>query len=260
MPRGDLGDLKSLVRDGIGIDRELGGQLSLLAGELARMREMSAQGEGIDGLRDAVEDVRAMLSRERPGDRDISRQIEALARRLDEVNGVSSAELHERLEALAARIQLNAAKGMASDPKLDRRLEALLIRMEDMAGREGGFGARIEEQLSTLQQRIDQLATREAGKTDTSKLETQIDALSARLEHLAASSSLAAVTSGKGATAKVVLPDLKPIESMLASFACPLRECPATRCCARPEADRVDCWPRSMPGSKIRRDRIPDPI
>ncbi len=216
--RDDLEEIRALIAaqsPSVGMDGSaniagLGQQLSILSGEIARMREQQVDGRELSDIRDAVDDVRSGL-RTTSGNGELARQIEALSARLDQLPGITAAEIDDRIGVLSRKLENLSINTNSNDIDLHRRLEGLIIKLEDAAGRDHAPGGEIEQRLITLQNRIDELHA-----PDMKPVERQYEALSARIEQLAASASMTQLASGKGKQiVHAPAPDLKPIEDML---------------------------------------------
>jgi localization factor PodJL len=213
--RHELEEIRALIAaqrpsgasEGMGNIEGLGQQLSILSGEISRMREQQVDGRELTDIRDAVDDVRSGL-RSAGGNNDLARQIEALSARLDQLPGITAAEIDDRIGTLSRKLETLSVQANTHDIDLHRRLEGLIIKLEDAADRDQAPGGEIEQRLINLQSRIDELHVQ-----DMKPVERQYEALSARIEQLAASASMTQLASTTGKQGKQApAPDLKPIE------------------------------------------------
>jgi len=191
---GELAELKDIVaRSGTRQLDELALQLNALTSDVGRVRDDT---RALHVLPSAIDEIRDSLRAERHGDSEplsaLSRQIEALAEKIETLPSVQGAVVGGQIDQLVARLDEIAASGRPMSEELAARIEATLHRLEHTA---------------------DQPASR---------LEDRIDSLSGRIEQLTASSALSQMVDPSGtAPARI---DLGPVEDMLRGLAAKIDE------------------------------------
>jgi localization factor PodJL len=185
----EIAELRDIVSatDGRRLD-DLSLQLNALTSDVGRMREDTRD---LHGLSLAIEDVRETLHadrlRERAGDSGpllaLSRQVEALAQKIDSLPAMKTSVIDGQVDQLIARLGELDASGRPASNELAERIEALVVKLEHLADR------------------------------PPSRLDERIEALTSRVEQLAASSTLAHMVDDGGTPLARV--DMRPVEEML---------------------------------------------
>jgi localization factor PodJL len=247
----DIGELRELLASGTGDGRlgELSQQVAGLAAEVGRLREGQPDMRELRGLSLAIQDVRDAImsghSQDRFGDQapllSLSRQIEALAGKVDSLPAMRPEVINAQAEQLFARLNEIGASGSPGSGELAHRIESLIIKLEDVAERQPN---QLADRIDTLQQRIESLA--DHGPAAVTK---QIEALASRIESLAASSNLTQLVN-EGGSVQVARVDLRPVEDMLRSLADKIDEA------GRPgaESDSFDALEQQIAGLASRLD------
>lgn len=248
----DISEIREMLAASGGHDGRLGElsqQVSSLAAEVGRLRETQADGRDLRSLSLAIEDVREAILSQHAQDRfadpaplmSLSRQIEALAGKVESLPAMRPDVIEAQAEQLFARLREIEASGRPASDELARRIEALVIKLEDVADRQPN---QLADRIDALQQRIEMLA--EHGPAAVTK---QIEALAGRIESLAASSNLAQLVNEKGSV-QVARVDLKPVEDMLRGLAEKIDEA------GRPgaESDSFDALEQQIAGIASRLD------
>jgi localization factor PodJL len=167
-------------------------QLNALTSDVGRMRDDTRD---LHGLSLAIEDVRETLHadrlRERTGDNGpllaLSRQVEALAQKIDSLPAMKTSVIDGQVDQLIARLGELDASGRPASNELAGRIEALVVKLEHLADK------------------------------PPSRLDDRIEALTSRVEQLAASSTLAHMVDDGGTPLARV--DMRPVEEMLRGLA-----------------------------------------
>lgn len=216
----DISELREMISSNAGDPRldDLSQQIAALSADIARLRDQQSDDRELRSLSLAIEDVRDAILSDRNRDRhadsapllSLSRQIEALAGKIESLPAMRPDAISAQAEQLLARLTAADAHGRGVSEALSRQIEALAHRLEDMASRQP---AQIESRIDKLQQRIETLT--EQGPAAVTR---QIEALAGRIESLAASSNLAQVISDSK-NAPMAPVDLRPIEEMLRGLA-----------------------------------------
>jgi len=247
----DISDIREMLASAGGDGRlgELSQQVSTLAAEVGRLRDTQTDGRELRSLSLAIEDVRDAILSDRSQDRfsdpapliSLSRQIEALAGKVESLPAMRPEVINAQTDQLFARLNEIEASGRPVSDELSRRIEALVIKLEDVAERQP---TQLEDRIDALQNRIEQLA--EHGPAAVTK---QIEALAGRIENLAASSSLTQLVN-EGGSIPVARVDLRPVEDMLRGLAEKIDEA------GRPgaEADSFDALEQQIAGIASRLD------
>lgn len=247
----DIGDIREMLAATGGDNRlgELSQQVSTLAAEVGRMREVQPDRRELHSISRAIEDVREAILSDRTQDRfsdpapllSLSRQIEALAGKVDSLPVMRPEVINAQTEQLFARLNEIDASGRPASDELARRIETLVIKLEDVAERQPN---QLADRIDALQHRIETLA--DHGPAAVTK---QIEALAGRIEQLAASSNLAQLVN-EGGTLQVARVDLSPVEDMLRGLAEKIDEA------GRPgaEADSFDALEQQIAGIASRLD------
>ncbi|RDJ22367.1 hypothetical protein DWF00_24480 [Bosea caraganae] len=248
----DISDIREMLASSGGSDSRLGElsqQVSTLAAEVGRLRETQTDGRELRSLSLAIEDVRDAILSDRSQDRfadpaplmSLSRQVEALAGKVDALPAMRPEVINAQAEQLFARLSEIDASGRPASDELARRIESLVIKLEDVADREP---TQLADRIDALQHRIDTLA--EHGPTAVTK---QIEALAGRIESLAASSNLTQLVN-EGGSIQVARVDLSPVEDMLRGLAEKIDEA------GRPgaESDSFDALEQQIAGLASRLD------
>lgn len=247
----DISDIREMLASAGGDGRlgELSQQVSTLAAELGRLRETQPDGRELRSLSLAIEDVRDAILSDRSQDRfadpapllSLSRQIEALAGKVESLPAMRPEVINAQTEQLFARLSEIEASGRPVSDELSRRIEALVIKLEDVADRQP---TQLADRIDALQNRIESLA--EHGPAAVTK---QIEALAGRIESLAASSSLTQLVN-EGGSIQVARVDLRPVEDMLRGLAEKIDEA------GRPgaESDSFDALEQQIAGIASRLD------
>lgn len=249
----DIGELRDLLASGTGTGDgrlgELSQQVAGLAAEVGRLREGQPDMRELRGLSLAIQDVRDAIVSGHSQDRfadpapllSLSRQIEALAGKVDALPAMRPEVINAQAEQLFARLNEIGGSGSPGSGELARRIEALIIKLEDVAERQPN---QLADRIDTLQQRIESLA--DHGPAAVTK---QIEALAARIESLAASSNLTQLVN-EGGSVQVARVDLRPVEDMLRSLADKIDEA------GRPgaESDSFDALEQQIAGLASRLD------
>lgn len=247
----DIGELRDLLASGTGDGRlgELSQQVAGLAAEVGQLREGQPDMRELRGLSLAIQDVRDAIvsghSQDRFGDHapllSLSRQIEALAGKVDSLPAMRPEVINAQAEQLFARLNEIGGSGSPGSGELARRIESLIIKLEDVAERQPN---QLADRIDTLQQRIESLA--DHGPAAVTK---QIEALASRVESLAASSNLTQLVN-EGGSVQVARVDLRPVEDMLRSLADKIDEA------GRPgaESDSFDALEQQIAGLASRLD------
>lgn len=216
----DIGELREMIAATSGDERlgDLARQVSGLASEVGRLRDSAPDGRELRSLSLAIEDVRDAVLADRSQDRffdnapllALSRQVEALAGKLDALPAMRPETISAQADQLAARLGELDASGRSASDALAQRIETLISSLENLAARQP---AGLDRRIDALQQRIEMLA--DHGPTAVTR---QIEALAGRIESLAASGNLVQMAGEQGAVsfAKV---DLRPLEEMLRGLA-----------------------------------------
>lgn len=217
----DISELRDMMSSSASDPRldDLSRQVSTLSSEMTRLRDVQPDGRELRSLALTIEDVRDAIMADRGHDRhadpapmmSLSRQVEALAGKIDALPAMRPDVISAQAEQLAAKLSAMDASGHGVSNVLSDRIEALVIKLEDMAGRQQP--SQLESRIETLQQRIESLA--EHGPTAVTR---QIEALAGRIENLAASSNLTQLVN-EGKNVQVARVDLRPIEDMLRNLA-----------------------------------------
>ncbi|AZO78815.1 MULTISPECIES: SEL1-like repeat protein [unclassified Bosea (in: a-proteobacteria)] len=194
----EIAELRDIVSatDGRRLD-DLSLQLNALTSDIGRMREDTRD---LHGLSLAIEDVRETLHadrlRERAGDSGpllaLSRQVEALAQKIDSLPAMKTSVIDGQVDQLIARLGELDASGRPASNELAERIEALVAKLEHLAER------------------------------PPSRLDDRIEALTSRVEQLAASSTLAHMVDDGGTPLARV--DMRPVEEMLRGLATKIDE------------------------------------
>ncbi|WID95524.1 hypothetical protein QO058_22590 [Bosea vestrisii] len=194
----EIAELRDVVSatDGRRLD-DLSLQLSALTSDVGRLRDDTRD---LHGLSLAIEDVRETLHadrlRERAGDSGpllaLSRQVEALAQKVESLPSMQTSVIDGQVDQLIARLGELDASGRPVSNKLAERIEALVIKLEHLADR------------------------------PPSRLDDRIEALTSRVEQLAASSTLAHMVDDGGTPLARV--DMRPVEEMLRGLATKIDE------------------------------------
>lgn len=194
----EIAELRDIVSatDGRRLD-DLSLQLNALTSDVGRMREDTRD---LHGLSLAIEDVRETLHadrlRERAGDSGpllaLSRQVEALAQKIDSLPAMQTSVIDGQVDQLIARLGELDASGRPASNELAGRIEALVVKLEHLADK------------------------------PPSRLDDRIEALTSRVEQLAASSTLAHMVDDGGTPLARV--DMRPVEEMLRGLATKLDE------------------------------------
>ncbi len=216
----DIAEIRELLAAKGGEDRlgELSQQVAALAAEVTRLRDVQPDGRELRSISHAIEDVREAIRSDRAQDRfgdpapllSLSRQIEALAGKIDSLPAMRSDVINAQTDQLFARLREIDASGRPASDELARRIEALVNRLEDVAERRPN---ELADRIDALQQRIESLADQGPGAVTK-----QIEALAGRIEQLAASSNLAQIVNENG-TLQVARVDLSPVEDLLRGLA-----------------------------------------
>lgn len=247
----DISDIRDMLAS-TGSDNRLGElsqQVSTLAAEVGRLRETQTDGRELRSLSLAIEDVRDAILSDRSQDRfadpapllSLSRQVEALAGKVESLPAMRPEVLNAQAEQLFARLDEIGASGRPASDELSRRIEALVIKLEDVADRQP---TQLADRIDALQQRIETLA--DHGPAAVTK---QIEALAGRIESLAASSNLSQLVN-EGGSIQVARVDLRPVEDMLRGLAEKIDEA------GRPgaESDSFDALEQQIAGLASRLD------
>lgn len=194
----EIAELRDIVSatDGRRLD-DLSLQLNALTSDVGRMREDTRD---LHGLSLAIEDVRETLHadrlRERAGDSGpllaLSRQVEALAQKVDSLPAMKTSVIDGQVDQLIARLGELDASGRPASHELAERIEALVVKLEHLADR------------------------------PPSRLEDRIETLASRVEQLTASSTLAHMVDDGGTPLARV--DMRPVEEMLRGLATKIDE------------------------------------
>ncbi len=243
----DIAELRELLATTTGDNRlgDLSHQVSALAGEVARLRDGQPDALSMRGLSQAIEDVRDALLTDRFGDPapllSLSRQVEALADKVDSLPVMRPEVITSQTEQLFARLNEIGASGSPASNELSRRIEALIIKLEDVSDRQPN---QLADRIDSLQQQIETLA--DHGPAAVTK---QIEGLAARIESLAASSNLTQMVHD-GGNVQVARVDMRPVEDMLRSLAEKIDEA------GRPgaESDSFDALEQQIAGLASRLD------
>lgn len=248
----DISGIREMLAANGGNDSRLGElsqQVSTLAAEVGQLRETQADGRDLRSLSLAIEDVREAILSHRAQDRfadpaplmSLSRQVEALAGKIEALPAMRPEVINAQAEQLFARLNEIDASGRPASDELARRIEALVIKLEDVAERQPN---QLADRIDALQQRIEILA--EHGPAAVTK---QIEALAGRIENLAASSNLTQLVNEKGSI-QVARVDLTPVEEMLRGLAEKIDEA------GRPgaESDSFDALEQQIAGIASRLD------
>jgi localization factor PodJL len=247
----DIADIRDMLASTDGDNRlgELSQQVSTLAAEVGRLRETQGDGRELRSLSLAIEDVRDAILSDRSQERftdpaplmSLSRQIEALAGKVESLPAMRPEVINAQAEQLFARLNEIDASGRPVSDELSRRIEALVIKLEDVAERQP---TQLADRIDALQQRIETLA--DHGPAAVTK---QIAALTDRIESLAASSSLTQLVNDSGSVPMARI-DLSPVEDMLRGLAEKIDEA------GRPgaESDSFDALEQQIAGLASRLD------
>ncbi|GAU81094.1 SEL1-like repeat protein [Bosea sp. BIWAKO-01] len=243
----DIAELRDLLATTTGDNRlgDLSQQVSALAGEVARLRDGQPDALSMRGLSQAIEDVRDALLTDRFGDPapllSLSRQVEALADKVDSLPVMRPEVITSQTEQLFARLNEIGASGSPASNELSRRIEALIIKLEDVSDRQPNL---LADRIDSLQHQIETLA--DHGPAAVTK---QIEGLAARIESLAASSNLTQMVHD-GGNVQVARVDMRPVEDMLRSLAEKIDEA------GRPgaESDSFDALEQQIAGLASRLD------
>ncbi|CAN7575499.1 hypothetical protein [Bosea sp. LjRoot237] len=194
----EIAELRDVVSatDGRRLD-DLSLQLNALTSDVGRLREDTRD---LHGLSLAIEDVRETLHadrlRERAGDSGpllaLSRQVEALAQKIDSLPAMKTSVIDGQVDQLIARLGELDASGRPASNELAERIEALVVKLEHLTDR------------------------------PPSRLDERIEALTSRVEQLAASSTLAHMVDDGGTPLARV--DMRPVEEMLRGLATKIDE------------------------------------
>ncbi|PZU94584.1 MAG: hypothetical protein DI527_03145 [Chelatococcus sp.] len=211
----DIADLREMLATdpGGGKLEELAQQVSTLAFEIGRLRDAQPDGRELRNLSMALDDVRGAVmsdraerAREHPAAAAslaaLSRQIEQLAGRLDEVAAQRPTDqIEDRIDALQQRIETLLEHGPAA---VTRQIEALAGRIESLAASSNlaqivneGKSVKVaqvdlrpvEDMLRSLAAKIDEAGRPGADAAAFDSLEQQIAGLADRLDAAAATRS-----------------------------------------------------------------------
>lgn len=241
---GELRDMLAAAPAGARFD-ELSHQVSTLSSEIGRLRDSQPNGRELRNISLAIEDVREAILADRGSDgaplSQLSRQIEALADKVEALPLMRPETLNAQADQLVARLADMDSSGRAVSDALNQRIETLVARLDALADRQSG---EIEGKIDALRTRMESLL--DQGPANVAK---QIEALAGRIETLAASSSLTQLVNGNGKP-QVAKVDLGPVEEMLRKLADKIDEA------GKPgaEADSFDALEQQIAGLASRLD------
>ncbi len=180
-PVQDSGALVSLSR-----------QIELLAGKIDRLPAMKSV--DLDGhVAQITQRLDGLSQAGQPASEALSRRIEGLVIKLEDLADRAPARLEGRIDALQSHLETFASKPASA---VERQIEALSARIESLAAATSlsavvsGKGAKgavadlrpVEELLHSLSAKIDDVSRPGAGREDFEALEKQISGLASRLD------------------------------------------------------------------------------